>query len=194
MREAAAPDLWIENGPGIAYRPLSIHQAGGATGALAVNPDEIPSPSSAPGEEGSILPPLSLKEMNMVAQGGRYGDSTEEGTWFEISTGSWEWLVSGFVQNARNDITQIVRGSATLEEAQQRINQYLADQGLSNIVQVYNPNHGADIVVVGAPPPPPPIYNIDLFGGGSGQNSVGGGGVTPETLQLNLTPIPDNKS
>lgn len=132
--------------------------------------------------------------MDRASITGRYGDSTEDYSWNEMSTGDWDWAVMGVAGSAKNDITQIVHNSATIEEARQRVHQYLVDHGLSNAVQVYNPaTWGPDgaIVVTGQPPPPPPppmIGNFDPFGGSFGQNS---GNMPANTIPVSTDPIPD---
>jgi hypothetical protein len=181
-REAAAPDLWVED-PAGPYRPHArIGHADPLAGMFAGSADDP-----------LILHKLTIDDMDRASGTGRYGDSTEDYSWNEISTGAFDWAINGFKSGAQNDIKVIVETSGSVEEAQQRVNQYLADHGLTNAVQVYNSaTWGADgaIVVTGHPPLRPPLLiNYDLMGA----PGAGGGGSVGQPA-MPETPIPENKS
>jgi hypothetical protein len=180
--DMAAPDLWVED-PAGPYRPHA--------GASHANPVAGMVPSA---DDPLILHKLTIDDMTRASSTGRYGDSTEDYVWNEMSSGDWDWAYAGLKSAVQNDIKFIMQTSPSFTDAQQRVHQYLVDHGLTNAIQVYNSEtYGADgaILVTGQRLPLPPLLNFDLMGGSASWLGNDGGSVNT-TQPLPTDPIPDN--
>jgi len=110
IRDDVTLDLWVAEGSRAAPPLLHIGSP-------------FPISGAPPANDPLILNKLTIDDMDRASSTGRYGDSTEDYSWNEMSTGDWDWAVMGVAGSAKNDITQIVHNSATIEEAQQRVHQ-----------------------------------------------------------------------
>lgn len=69
MRQAAAPDLWIEDTTLTAYRALNTGGAGALAAALAERSQAVSIDPNASGDSGYIIRELSIKELKLLAGG-----------------------------------------------------------------------------------------------------------------------------
>lgn len=123
--EAAVADLWVGYAAGAAAIP---HQGE----AIRLVGD-----GNAVASAGTPFPPLTIHEKQWVADGGRYGDSTEFGGWDEISTGDYDWALHGFMSDVHSAVEQATRYATSEEQAIQLALAYLDSVGLSDIVHVH---------------------------------------------------------
>jgi hypothetical protein len=137
--ELAEPDLWI--GPGRMIRA--------APGASDANTADLG--SGAPEGNGSLFPELSITEKKLVANGSRYGDSTELAGWDEISTGTYDWAVHHFMSDLDSAVARATQSATSQAQVEQIARDYLNSIGLGELVHVNSPTptQNGDIIVVG---------------------------------------------
>lgn len=135
-REAAAPDLWVED-PAGPYRPPAQ--------VAHVNPLAEMFAGNAPADDPLILHKLTIDDMTR-ASAGRYGDSTEDYSWWELTTGDFEWAKRCFMMDVYAGVNNAIRGATSQAQADQLARDYLHLVGLESVVHVNNPE-GEEIVV-----------------------------------------------
>jgi hypothetical protein len=150
-RELAAPDLWVSARPG--YRPeIQLAQldpvAGAFTGSPVVDAG-AEGEADAPAPDPLLLHKLTIDDLRASGTG-RYGDSTEDYAWWELSTSDYEWAKQCFMMDIKSGGAAYAyeHGATTQAEYDSLVSQYIASLGLSSVVHVNAPV-GQEIVVTG---------------------------------------------
>lgn len=108
---------------------------------------------------------LTISEMQKVCGGGRYGDSTEDYAWQEMSTGDYEWYVGNFLADVQSAVDRAVRdsGATTEQQAYDVANNYLNSVGLSGMVSTTPPPAEDGAIVVVGTRYDRPTFNFGTF-------------------------------
>jgi len=133
LRDEVTLDLWVAEGSR-AMAPV-LHVGGPYDVSGAQTPDDP-----------LILHKLTIEDMTRAASTGRYGDSTEEYSWWEMTTSDFEWAKRCFMMDVYAGVNSAIQDATTQAQADQLARDYIHSLGLDSVVHLNNPE-GEEIII-----------------------------------------------